>query len=139
VAIRIEDCDEGVINFSLYKETNSCPDDYEETVTVGIQQSGLTQRFKNRIDTPINLFKVTALEERALSPIQPFDLKLHFKKIFFQAEYKINTLLKDYTRFEEDLASIPPFQIVAFDIDEALGPGSYEAKSTTLSFFASPQ
>jgi hypothetical protein len=128
VTIHIKDCDEGtiyegVINFSLYKETNAC-DDCVESVTVGIQQSGLTQRFKNRMEIPVNLFKPTGLEGNSLSNIQPFDLFLHSKEILFQAEYKINPLLKDYTRFEEDLASVPPFDIVAADIEEALAPSS---------------
>jgi hypothetical protein len=58
VTITITDCGTliytGVINFSVYNETDACPDDCAETVTVGLMQSGLTQKFKNRIDTPIN-------------------------------------------------------------------------------------
>src|SRR4028119_794516 len=138
VAIRIEDCDEGaiyegVINFSLYKEVNSCPDDCAEAVTVGIQQSGLTQKFKNRIDTPINLFRTIGMDGGPLSPVPVIDLQLHSKEIVFQSSYKINEFLKEFDHTEGkknglvvwDIAHVPPFQAQTQEVGETLEPYAY--------------
>ncbi|MES2731727.1 MAG: hypothetical protein V4714_08265 [Bacteroidota bacterium] len=100
MAIRIETCDaeilyNGVINFAVYSEKNACPDECAEFVTVGIMQSGLTQKFKNRMETPVNLEKETGIDGGALTEIESFDLLLHSKEIVFIAEYKKNAFITD--------------------------------------------
>jgi hypothetical protein len=123
VPILIEHCQgwtyNGVLNFSLYKEK-------AHSIAVGIKESSFSNLFTNRYETPVDLSKAAGLEGNTLTAITPIMLPLHSKEIFFTAQYKINPLLKDYTFFEDELASVPPFQIITSDIDEALEPGSYD-------------
>jgi hypothetical protein len=123
VPIVIEHCQgwrySGVINFSLYKEKGGF-------IAVGIKESSFSNLFTNRFETPVDLSKEIGLEGNTLTPITPIDLPLHSKELFFTAQYKINSLLKSYFWFEEDQFSVPPFEIITADIEEALSPNSYD-------------
>ncbi len=134
MAIRIETCDaqvlySGVINFSVYKEINACPDTCAESVTIGIMQSGLTQKFKNRYETPVNLGNAVGIDGGALTALSSFDLGLHSKEIVFQAQYKKNPAITEayFETHESGIGQDPqnvfdatvPLQIQNNDFGEA--------------------
>jgi hypothetical protein len=146
VDFRLENCGEtfyqGVVNFAVYTEKQSCPDDCAESIAVGIQQSGLTQRFKNRIDTPVDLSKATGIDGNTLTEIIPFDLALHSKLIVLIAKYRLNPQLSTFGLGSGDdgnWAFTPPFEQSLSDIDQTLDPFDFiEAQPFFYSGFVYP-
>lgn len=133
VSISITDCGTliytGVINFAVYSETDACPDDCAETVTVGVMQSGLTQKFRNRMDTPINLSDSVGVDGQALTPLSYFDLPLHSKELIFESDYKINEALAEQELFQNILPLffvVPPMQAQVREVDESFEPIEYQ-------------
>lgn len=133
VTISITDCGTliytGVINFAVYSETDACPDDCAETVTVGVMQSGLTQKFRNRMDTPINLSDSVGVDGGALTPLSYFDLPLHSKELIFESDYRINELLTFQEAYQDVLPAIyatPPFQLNLQEVEQSFEPIEFQ-------------
>jgi len=138
VNIRIEgstDCEgvaytyNGRINFALYKENNGCPDCLPDSVTVGLVQSGLTSRFKNRLDVPVNLDSLVGIDGLTM-PIAPYRAALlHSREVTFRSNYVINEALTrwqmvfELNRSQKNVT--PPFQTVGGEVDQTMEPTSF--------------
>lgn len=120
----------GTANFAVFSEKSSCPDDCSESVTVGIMQSGLTQRFKNRIDTPIDLSKTSGIDGNTLTIIEPFDLDMHSKLIKKESRFSINPLLQTQTYEIINSDNATPYLAVPFRLEY----GDVDTSMEVLSF-----
>lgn len=134
VAVRIEkyDCEQlqyqynGRVNFSIYKENNGCSDCTPETVTVGLVQSGLTSRFKNLLDVPVNLDAAQGVSGNVLTPLGRRSVGLHSREIIYRSTYVINPALTRYSGYmdssQTQISAVPPFQMVGGEVDQSMEP-----------------
>lgn len=118
----------GVINFTLYKEENGY-------ITAGIKESGYSNLFTTRYDTPVDLSRLLSIDGNPLTALSPIDLPLHSKLIVYTAHYEINPLLavQAYTPpvpLALELAF--PLQIQYSDVEESLEPSSQDVATNPL-------
>jgi len=70
-----------VINMLTYKRVGN-------QTTVKLEASSVDRKFKNRFETKVNFDDLLSIEGEALTPLEPFDLKLHSKLIRTSASIK---------------------------------------------------
>lgn len=97
----------GAVNMITYSEFNN-------EVSVKVEDSSFSRKVLNRIDTIVNLDKETSIEGVAISPMDKLLIPLHSKVISLQATFLRNEFLSDYS---ENGVNDESFNALYFPID----------------------
>jgi hypothetical protein len=109
----------GVINLITYREEQGA-------ITVKMEDSGFSRKFKNRLDTVVNFDDQLSIEGESLSNLPAVNVLLHSKKIRYQNKFKINPSLNNFS-YSASNAHTPPFISEVNEIPGANEPVSYDA------------
>lgn len=124
----------GYLNFMVFEKEGN-------TINLQFEESSFSRRFKNRIDTVVNLDSGTGIDGGALTALSRKTIKLHSKEIKLLVESE-NSVLFDKDTFEYQSASPQQSPTLQYWADEShdisSGGSGCENKASTFYFQIQP-